>query len=190
MSRSRHAISSRVGAGPGVALRAPGRCRCRQEAPMNFRFGRLLVPVTVAALLSSVGCSGDSGGEDSAQCRSLADKCPYCSDASLKATCESAVKSGDSASCQDGLDDPDIQSMCKTPGGGGGSTGSGGSPGSGGTPGTGGSPQVGPCAELAQKCPHCSEPSLKLTCNSAVATGDPASCQDGLDDIDIQTKCN
>ncbi len=157
---------------------------------MKFRSSIVLVPIAAMALLSSAGCSGDSGSEDSVQCQKLADRCPYCSDASLKATCDSAVQSGDPASCQDGLDDHDIQAMCIPPSGGGGSTGSGGSPGVGGSPGTGGSPALGPCAELANKCPKCTEPSLMVTCESAVATNDPVSCQDGLDDMDIQTKCN
>jgi hypothetical protein len=47
----------------------------------------------------------------------------------------------------------------------------------------------GPCAQLAAKCPKCTLPHLQQTCNLAVATGDPASCQNGLDDRDVQSNC-
>ena len=35
----------------------------------------------------------------------------------------------------------------------------------------------------------CTLPGLAQTCNAAVATNDPGSCQQGLDDHDIQTNC-
>jgi hypothetical protein len=46
-----------------------------------------------------------------------------------------------------------------------------------------------PCSALAAKCPSCTLPNLAQTCNAAVASHDPASCQNGLNDHDIQTNC-
>ncbi len=46
-----------------------------------------------------------------------------------------------------------------------------------------------PCAQLATKCSKCTLPDLAQTCNAAVASNDPGSCQQGLDDHDIQTNC-
>jgi hypothetical protein len=50
-------------------------------------------------------------------------------------------------------------------------------------------PKTGPCAQLAAKCPKCTLPLLKQTCNLAVSSGDPASCQNGLNDHDVQSNC-
>ncbi len=50
-------------------------------------------------------------------------------------------------------------------------------------------PASGPCAVLAAKCPKCTLPLLKQTCNLAVASGDPSSCQNGLNDHDVQANC-
>jgi hypothetical protein len=50
-------------------------------------------------------------------------------------------------------------------------------------------PASGPCALLAAKCPKCTLPLLKQTCNVAVASGDPSSCQNGLNDHDVQANC-
>jgi hypothetical protein len=50
-------------------------------------------------------------------------------------------------------------------------------------------PKTGPCAQLAAKCPKCTLPLLKQTCNLAVSSGDPASCQNGLNDRDVQANC-
>lgn len=45
------------------------------------------------------------------------------------------------------------------------------------------------CTTLNLKCPKCTLPNLKSTCQTAVATANPASCQNGLDDADIQANC-
>lgn len=45
------------------------------------------------------------------------------------------------------------------------------------------------CATLAAMCPNCTIPNLRATCEAAVATGDQASCNDGLTDPDIQSNC-
>jgi hypothetical protein len=50
-------------------------------------------------------------------------------------------------------------------------------------------PASGPCAVLAAKCSKCTLPLLKQTCNLAVSSGDPASCQNGLNDHDVQANC-
>jgi hypothetical protein len=50
-------------------------------------------------------------------------------------------------------------------------------------------PKAGPCAQLAAKCPKCTLPMLKQTCNLAVSSGDAASCQNGLNDRDVQANC-
>jgi hypothetical protein len=46
-----------------------------------------------------------------------------------------------------------------------------------------------PCSALAAKCQYCTIPGLAETCNADVSSKDPGSCQDGLDDHDIQTNC-
>ena len=46
-----------------------------------------------------------------------------------------------------------------------------------------------PCGDLAKLCPKCTLPDLKMTCDAALATKDAKSCQDGLNDRDIQTNC-
>ncbi|MEZ4361709.1 MAG: hypothetical protein R3B48_16090 [Kofleriaceae bacterium] len=66
-------------------------------------------------------------------CDRLAEKCAYCTLPGLRATCEAAVDSNDAASCQDGLDDPDVRSNCVPP-----SSGSGSDGGPDGPPSTGG----------------------------------------------------
>jgi hypothetical protein len=48
---------------------------------------------------------------------------------------------------------------------------------------------TGPCAQLAAKCPKCTLPMLQQTCSLAVSSGDPASCQNGLNDRDVQANC-
>jgi hypothetical protein len=48
---------------------------------------------------------------------------------------------------------------------------------------------TGPCATLAAKCGKCTIPGLKQTCQLAVASGDPGSCQNGLNDKDVQANC-
>jgi hypothetical protein len=50
-------------------------------------------------------------------------------------------------------------------------------------------PHAGPCAALAAKCGKCTIPGLKQTCQLAVASGDPGSCQNGLNDKDVQANC-
>jgi hypothetical protein len=47
----------------------------------------------------------------------------------------------------------------------------------------------GPCAVLAAKCSKCTLPFLKQTCMAAVASGDPKSCQEGLNDKDVESNC-
>jgi hypothetical protein len=166
---------------------------------MEVSMNSFLRASAFGCLLAALACSSDdndNGGKGA--CAQLAEKCPHCTEANLKATCEAAVNSGDPGSCRNGLDDPDIQSMCVPTGSGGsggssgaggtstgGGAGLGGASGFGGVGGSGG----GPCAELASKCPKCTELTLKLTCEAAVASGDPASCQNGLDDPDVQTMC-
>jgi hypothetical protein len=49
--------------------------------------------------------------------------------------------------------------------------------------------RTGPCAVLAAKCGKCTIPGLKQTCQLAVASGDPGSCQNGLNDKNVQANC-
>lgn len=121
------------------------------------------------------------GADDSGDCVELAKKCPYCTLPYLRSTCEAAVASKDQKSCRDGLNDNDIQTNCVSSAptrqdGGGGAKDTAGGAGS-------------ACAELATKCPLCSLPHLKATCEAAVASGDTQSCVDGLEDHDVQTNC-
>jgi hypothetical protein len=48
----------------------------------------------------------------SSACSELADRCPLCTDPGLTQTCNEAVQTNDPVNCQDGLDDPDIQTNC------------------------------------------------------------------------------
>jgi len=82
----------------------------------------------VAAVLVAAACSSSNNGNQSSTkaCSDLAAKCPYCTLPNLKSTCDSAVASQDPSSCQDGLNDHDIQTNC-VPHGGNGGSGNGGS---------------------------------------------------------------
>jgi len=51
------------------------------------------------------------------------------------------------------------------------------------------SPASDACSQLAERCPKCTIADLAATCNAAVNSHDPTSCQNGLDDHDIQTNC-
>ena len=46
-----------------------------------------------------------------------------------------------------------------------------------------------PCDQLAAKCPYCTIPNLKQSCEGAVNGHDPSACQNGLNDRDVQTNC-
>lgn len=45
------------------------------------------------------------------------------------------------------------------------------------------------CEQLAEKCPYCTLPDLKETCQTAVRTRDEDSCQSGLDNANVQADC-
>src|SRR5262245_57858318 len=77
---------------------------------------RCLGLVSALVFVALSPACGEGSNSDSA-CDRLADRCPYCTLPGLRATCENAVASNDPASCQDGLDDPDVQSNCVPPGG-------------------------------------------------------------------------
>ncbi|MBX3231899.1 MAG: hypothetical protein KIT84_12035 [Labilithrix sp.] len=73
----------------------------------------LFAPAVVIALLAACTVNNTSDGPSGSDpCSTLARKCPFCTEANLKQTCEAAVKTSDSASCQNGLDDRDIQASC------------------------------------------------------------------------------
>ncbi|MBL8613362.1 MAG: hypothetical protein JNL38_38845 [Myxococcales bacterium] len=86
---------------------------------MSFSL-RLVSGVFVAAtasIVALVACTVEntSVAPSGSACDSLAQKCPYCTLPNLKQTCEAAVASKDPKSCQNGLDDKDVQSNCKAP---------------------------------------------------------------------------
>jgi hypothetical protein len=157
---------------------------------------RAALGVAIMLTASALGaCSSSSSTSGDDPCGALAKQCPYCTDPGLQSTCNNAVASHDPASCRDGLNDKDVQANCvahSTPadsGSGGGSDTSTGIDSNIPVDGSGGDTSS-PCDELAKLCPHCTDPGLKSTCDLDVASKDPASCQNGLDDHDIQTNCH
>lgn len=163
---------------------------------------RSLTMVLFLLPLSSLACSVSNTTQGADPCAALAKKCPLCTDPGLEQTCESAVASGDSASCQSGLDDANVRNKCVA-GFGAGSGGSGGSPAAGGAGGSsvsggnggssgsssGGSGAGGPCEKLAALCPACTDAAAQAACQAAVDAHDPTGCQGELANPDVQNAC-
>jgi len=70
---------------------------------------RIILLLVAFALLIAGSLTCDSNGP---KCRELDQQCASCTLPYLKQTCQAAVDSGDEDSCQDGLEDEDIQSSC------------------------------------------------------------------------------
>lgn len=136
---------------------------------------RLALLVPFLLIFGAPACGG--GGSDDTTCERLADRCPYCTLPGLRATCENAVASGDPASCQDGLDDPDVQANCVPPAGADGPTGQPDAPGGGGA--VCGAPNQCICPASAS-CDYACLPAIpcELDCmpgSQCEATCDPSS---------------
>src|ERR1041384_8055658 len=80
----------------------------------NLRFVfALLVPALVAGVACSV--NNTTAGSGSVPCDELAARCPYCTSPSIKQACENALGTHDPGSCQNALNDRDVQASCVAP---------------------------------------------------------------------------
>jgi hypothetical protein len=123
-------------------------------------------------------------------CADLAKKCGSCPPGVIQSACNTALTAGaiDPSACTNALNDKDIKAHC----GGGGApaphaTTTAATPAA--TPAAG---HVGPCAELARKCPKCPAGTVLTACNGALTAGaiDPSACTNALNDKDIKSRCN
>jgi hypothetical protein len=150
---------------------------------------------TTAAAATAVAAVPVETLPQAGPCALLAQKCGRCPRGVVQTACNAALTAGalDPASCTNALNDKDIKAQCS--GGGAPARPSPAPPAAPppATPTTTATPTgVGPCAELAKKCPRCASGLVQSACNVALSAGslDPASCTNALNDKDIKRLCN
>jgi len=137
---------------------------------------RATLGVALLLLIVPMGCSDDDNGGDA--CTKACDKIKSCNPGTTTCSITGAC-TGESKKKADCINASPCDKVVECLLGGGSDSGVGSDTGGGGTK----------CEQLAKKCPLCTLPTLKATCNAAVATNDEKSCQDGLSDPDVISNC-